>query len=81
MGRGVLEKSLHLGPCLTLFTDMFHIASVFKPGAWEGTRAGTHIEKKKYYFFHQSQTGDLFSSANCHERDFTDVILKTCNTH
>lgn len=66
---------------LTLFTDMFHTASLLKPGAWGGTRAGRHTEKKKYYFFHQSQIGELFSSASYNERDFIDAILKTCNTH
>lgn len=53
MGRGIFENHCTMA-VLMLPTDMFHISSLLKLGAWGGTRAGRHTEKN-YYFFHQNQ--------------------------
>lgn len=75
---GVYWKIIALMAMLMLFTDMFHTASLVKPGAWEGPGQGDTLRRSIISSTRVNE--DLFSFARCNKRDFIYVSLKTCNT-
>lgn len=76
---GVYLKVIALTAVLMLLTDMFHTASLFKPGHGEGTEWGDALRGRNI-ISSTRVNGELFSFASCNERGFIHVILKTCNT-
>ena len=76
---GVDLKVIALMAMPMLLTDVFHTASVFKPGHGEGPERGDALGGRNITSSTRAD-GELFSFASCNERDFFYVILKTCNT-
>lgn len=70
----VYLKIIALMAMLLLSTDMFHKSSLLKPGAWGGTTAARDTLGRKNITSSTRVNKDLFSFANCNEKDFIYVI-------